>query len=65
MKPNEGTVDRILRALLGVALLAAGYFMATGTVAIVLYVVGVIVLFTAATGFCLLYKLIGVSTLKK
>lgn len=65
MTKNEGTPDRVLRALLGIALLAAGYFWATGVIAIVLYVVGAIALITAATGFCGLYKLLGINTLKK
>lgn len=65
MKKNESTLDRVLRAVLGVAIVAVGYYWATGTVSIVLYVVGAITLFTAATGFCGLYKILGISTLKK
>jgi hypothetical protein len=44
-------------------LIAAGCFAGPGGVlSIVLYVLGAVMLFTAATGFCLLYKLFGLST---
>ena len=55
----------MLRAFLGLALLAAGYFSAGGVIAIVLYVLGAISLITSITGFCGLYKLLGINTLKK
>jgi len=63
MKRNESKTDRIIRAVAGIAAIGAG-FLFSGTVAVVLYVVGGVLLFTAATGFCLLYTLIGVNTCK-
>lgn len=66
MKANESTTDRIIRAVAGVVLLGVGLFVTKGTVGIVLDVVGAVLLFTAATGFCLLYKVFGdFSTAKK
>jgi uncharacterized membrane protein len=65
MKVNEGPTDRIIRAVLGVALVLAGLLAVEGTAGIVLVVLGGIVLVTAATGFCGLYALLGISTLKK
>jgi hypothetical protein len=64
MKVNESTIDRVIRLIIGVVLIAAGYFFATGVGSIVLYVLGAVMLFTAATGFCLIYKLFGASTKK-
>ena len=64
MKQNENTTDRIIRLVAGVILLAAGLYFTSGTLAIVLDTLGVVALFTAATGFCLLYKLFGLSTKK-
>jgi hypothetical protein len=61
---NENKNDRIVRAILGVILLAAAWY-AGGTLGIILAVVGLILLFTAATGFCLIYKLFGFSTCNK
>ena len=66
MKSNESTTDRIVRAILGVVLLGLGLFVVEGTAGIVLDVLGGVLLFTAATGFCLIYKVLGnFSTAKK
>ena len=65
MKVNESTTDRIIRAVIGVVLLGLGLFVVGGWVGIVLDVLGVVALFTAATGFCLLYRLFGDFTTKK
>ena len=66
MRVNESGTDRIIRAILGVVLLGLGVFVFKGTLGIVLDVLGVVALFTAATGFCLLYRLFGdFSTAKK
>jgi hypothetical protein len=63
MVRNEGNVDRIVRALVGVALLAAwGLGWVGGTVAVVLAVVAAVLLLTAAVGFCPLYRVFGMST---
>jgi len=64
MKRNESTLDRIIRAFVGIALIAAA-FATAGAFKIVLIVVGAIALFTAFTGFCLLYRLFGFSTLSE
>ncbi len=61
MKRNESTLDRIIRAFVGIALIAAA-FATAGAFKIVLIVVGAIALFTASTGFCLLYALFGINT---
>lgn len=64
MTRNTGTLDRILRALVGVvALLGAfvfGWF--TGWTHWAAALVGVIMLGTAAVGFCPLYRLVGINT---
>jgi hypothetical protein len=65
MRKNEGTLDRIIRAILGLAMGAAGYFYLSGAWAIVAYVLAAILLFTALTGFCALYLLLKIDTLKK
>ncbi|NTW29025.1 MAG: DUF2892 domain-containing protein [Coriobacteriia bacterium] len=60
MKVNESTTDRVIRAIVGVLAIAIGYLVFLGTtLAIILYVIGAILIFTAVTGFCLLYKLFG------
>lgn len=65
MKMNEGPVDRVIRVLLGIALLYIGYFVVGGTWGIVLDVLGVVAVVTGLTGFCLLYRLFGSFSTKK
>lgn len=63
MKTNEGTIDRIIRAVAGVAALLGAFAVGTGTVGFVLLlVVAAVLLVTAAVGFCPLYRVFGVST---
>jgi hypothetical protein len=64
MKINMGTVDRIVRVVVGVVLAAAGFFGTTGVWSIVLYVLAVVMFVTAAVGFCPLYLPFGISTKK-
>ncbi len=63
LKKNVGNVDRIIRAIVGIAALAA-FFMAstTGLLHWIYLIVGVIGLGTAAMSSCLLYSVFGIST---
>jgi hypothetical protein len=58
MTPNEGTLDRVLRVLLGLALLG---LTVTGTIGAWGWI-GVVPLLTAAIGWCPLYRLVGINT---
>jgi hypothetical protein len=63
MTTNVHDLDRLARAVVAAALLLAwaiGWL--SGTVAIVLAVVAVVLLATAAIGFCPLYRLLGIGT---
>ncbi|MEO1784007.1 DUF2892 domain-containing protein [Thermodesulfobium sp. 4217-1] len=62
MKQNEGTIDRIIRFILGLVLIYIGFSMQFDTLGIILTVIGIVLIFTAATGFCALYKLLKIST---
>ena len=66
MKKNMGTADRIIRAILAVAIIVL-YFAGqiTGTAAIILGILAVLFLATGAAGFCPGYWMLGISTLKK
>ncbi len=57
---NEGTIDRVLRVGLGVALIAL-VFVGPQTPWGWL---GLVPLFTGVVGFCPLYRLVGVNTCK-
>lgn len=65
IKKNEGTVDRYIRVLAAVVFAFAAYSWTTGILSVILYVLAAVMLFTAITGFCALYTLLGVNTLKK
>ena len=66
MKKNMGTADRTIRLVLGVLLLVlilTGTI--SGTVGTVLGIVAALFLLTSATGFCLAYLPLKLSTHKK
>jgi Na+/proline symporter len=58
MSPNEGGLDRILRVVVGLALLALAF---VGPKTPWGYV-GLVPLVTGAIGFCPLYSLLGINT---
>jgi len=66
MKQNEGTVDRIVRLVLGAVLIWAGLWPLNGlqvaVLGIVVAVIGLILVITGITGYCALYSLLGIST---
>jgi hypothetical protein len=66
MTANVGSADRALRALLGIVLILApfvsGAAIFQGALAWVSVIVGAVMLFTAVTRFCLLYRVLGIST---
>ena len=58
MKSNVGGLDRILRIVIGLALIALAL---TGTIGLWGWI-GVVPLATAALGFCPLYRVLGLNT---
>jgi cadmium resistance protein CadD (predicted permease) len=61
MTRNEGTLDRVLRIALGIALLALVWVGPRS----MLGLLGLIPLATGVFGFCPLYSLLGVSTCRR
>jgi hypothetical protein len=59
---NVGSVDRIVRVVLGLALIAIGFFVLGGTVGTIVGVIGFIPLLTGLVGWCPLYSLFKFST---
>ncbi len=57
-KKNEGTIDRIFRVVVGLALIVLGFQYAM----VWLWVVGLIVLGTGLVGWCGIYQVLGIST---
>ena len=60
MNKNIGTIDRVLRIIVGIALIALA---ATGTIGLWGYI-GVVPLATALIGWCPAYSLLGIKTCK-
>lgn len=57
MTQNVGNVDRIIRVLLGIAIIAAGLYFQSWII-----VLAIIPLGTALVGWCPLYRIFGLST---
>ena len=63
MRHNENTVDRVVRLVIAAGAVALAAVVGFGSVVgIVSVVVAVVMVATAASGFCPLYALFGVST---
>lgn len=65
MKKNMGSADRIIRIIVAVVI-AGLYFtnVITGTLGLVLLILGVVFLLTSFISFCPLYAPFGISTCK-
>ena len=61
LKKNEGTVDRALRVILGLALLA-GFFLMPEASYRWAFLLGVVPLATGLMGSCPLYSVLGINT---
>ena len=65
MNQNVGTIDRTLRAVAGIVAIAVYVLgLVSGTAGIVALVAGVVLLGTAALGWCPPYAIFGLSTCK-
>ena len=62
MNKNVGSTDRIIRAIVGIVLLALAYMGNFGAYAWGGYVLGAVMLGTAAIGWCPPYSLLGINT---
>jgi len=63
MTCNVGNVERMIRVVLGIALIGIGYFTELPSWgAVAAYVVGAVALITSAWGFCPAWKLFGINT---
>jgi hypothetical protein len=66
MKTNEGGADRLIRIIAGVVLFMLGWgILKNNLLGIIFDILGIILFVTGITGFCGLYKLLGISTKKE
>jgi len=57
MKKNIGSIDKILRLIVGAALLAYGFISGS-----LLGLIGIVPIFTSLINICPLYSILGIST---
>lgn len=63
MKPNVGSADKIVRVLVAIAAVVIALIVGAGSaLGIVLWIVAAVMVLTALTGMCPLYKLFGITT---
>lgn len=59
---NVGMIDRVFRAVFGVLFIAGGVLYLTELAMLAAIFVGIVLLFTAMSGSCLIYSLLGIRT---
>jgi hypothetical protein len=65
MNANVGNADKVVRVVIAAVAAILAFVIGAGTVGgIILLVVAVVMLATAAMGFCPLYRIFGMSTCK-
>lgn len=66
MVKNVGTVDKVIRIIVGLFLVyfAIVNYSTSMVLAIIAGIVGLVLIITVFTGFCFLYKVFGISTNK-
>lgn len=67
MERNLGTLDKIIRGIVGLGLVfvSANNFIGSGFVSGILFIVGLVLIFESMFGFCFLYKIFGINTNKR
>lgn len=66
MVKNIGIIDRIIRIIISAFFILLFLTKSVPTTfGIILLIISIIFIFTAFTGFCALYKLLGISTCKR
>ena len=66
MQKNLGTIDRIIRLVIALALLyvAFVYYQTSFVLAVIAFVLALILAVDVVLGFCFVYKIFGISTRK-
>lgn len=62
MRENVGTIDRVIRAGVGIALVLGALAVGAPVARTILGLGGVIMLGTALVGFCPVYRVLGLNT---
>lgn len=66
MKPNEGGTDRLIRIIVGILFFIIGWgILKNNLLGIVFDILGILLFITGITGFCGLYRILGINTKKE
>ena len=63
-KPNQNKAERVLRFIVALFLIPAPIIHGPTSYALILCAVGIILLFNALVGTCMIYKTMGINTCK-
>jgi hypothetical protein len=62
---NEGIIDRLIRFVFAIVFFVVGSLYVDGYARLALYFLTLMMIITSTSGFCLLYKFLGIDTSKK
>jgi len=63
MVKNMGSTDKLIRMIVALVIASLYYFgYITGTLALILLAIGIVLALTSVFNFCPLYKLVGINT---
>ena len=66
MKKNLGSIDKAIRVLMAAIVFILVFAkVVTGTGAVILFILGVVLVLTSIVGFCPIYLPLGLSTMNK
>tara|TARA_B100001769_G_scaffold139617_1_gene109278 strand:- start:9 stop:215 length:207 start_codon:yes stop_codon:yes gene_type:complete len=63
-KPNQNKAERVLRFIVALFLIPAPLIQGPTSYSLILCAVGIILLFNALVGTCMIYKTLGINTCK-
>ena len=63
-KPNQNKAERVLRFIVALFLIPAPLIQGPTSYSVILCAVGIILLFNALVGTCMIYKTMGINTCK-
>ncbi len=65
IQKNENTIDRLIRMILASIFFILAFYWSYGVLQIILYTLSLVMLVTAISGFCALYKILNINTIKE
>ena len=66
MEKNIGTLDKVIRGIVGLGFIfvAANNYVGSNTFSVIIFILGLILIFESMFAFCFVYKILGINTNK-